>query len=41
MKRILVLALIASFATAAYSHGGRTDKSGCHKESRTGERHCH
>nr|WP_256733937.1 YHYH domain-containing protein [Acinetobacter sp. SwsAc5] len=24
-----------------YAHGGRTDKNGCHKEAKTGERHCH
>ncbi|WP_143223872.1 YHYH domain-containing protein [Acinetobacter sp. ANC 3903] len=41
MKRIIALALIASFATSAYSHGGRTDKNGCHKQRSTGERHCH
>jgi hypothetical protein len=41
MKKAILLILIASFATTAYSHGGRTDKNGCHKETKTGERHCH
>ncbi|USE84346.1 YHYH domain-containing protein [Acinetobacter tibetensis] len=41
MKKILIFILITSFGTTAYSHGGRTDKNGCHKDSRTGDRHCH
>lgn len=41
MKKVIILALVASFATTVYSHGGRTDKTGCHKESKTGTRHCH
>ncbi|MGD9699466.1 YHYH domain-containing protein [Acinetobacter sp.] len=41
MKKIIILALIASFTTAAYSHSGRTAKDGCHKQRSTGERHCH
>ncbi|WP_143223864.1 YHYH domain-containing protein [Acinetobacter sp. ANC 3903] len=41
MKKIIVLALIASFAAAAYSHSGRTASDGCHNDSSTGTRHCH
>ncbi|MEG2446464.1 MAG: YHYH domain-containing protein [Acinetobacter sp.] len=41
MKKFIILALVAAFATTAYSHGGRTDKNGCHKDKSTGERHCH
>lgn len=41
MKKFIILALIASFTTAVYSHGGRTDKNGCHNEKKTGTRHCH
>ena len=25
----------------SYAHGGRTDANGCHKNSKTGKRHCH
>lgn len=41
MKKMIILALIASFTTTVYSHGERTDKNGCYKESKTGTRHCH
>lgn len=41
MKKVILLVLITCFATSAFSHGGRTDKNGCHKESKTGTRHCH
>ena len=37
-----LLALAAmTISPGAAAHGGRTDASGCHTESRTGERHCH
>jgi len=41
MKKVILLALIASFATTVFPHGGRTDKNGCHNETKTGTRHCH
>lgn len=41
MKKVILLILITCFATTAYSHGGRTDKNGCHNEKKTGTRHCH
>ena len=41
MKKVILLALIASFATTVFSHGGRTDKNGCHNETKAGTRHCH
>ncbi|MFV0322080.1 MAG: YHYH domain-containing protein [Alphaproteobacteria bacterium] len=25
----------------AFAHGGRTDKNGCHQNTKTGGRHCH
>lgn len=27
--------------TSALAHGGRTDKDGCHYDSKTGFKHCH
>lgn len=36
----LAFILVAGTATA-YAHGGRTDANGCHKNSKTGKRHCH
>ena len=41
MKKVILLILITCLATTAYSHGGRTDKNGCHNEKKTGTRHCH
>ena len=38
----LTAILITVFsATAAFPHGGRLDKKGCHTQKRTGEYHCH
>lgn len=34
-----LLALV--LAGGASAHSGGTDKNGCHKDSRTGTRHCH
>ncbi|MCH7381199.1 YHYH domain-containing protein [Acinetobacter sp. NIPH1876] len=28
-------------ATNAFAHSGGTDSSGCHTNSKTGDRHCH
>ena len=41
MKKIAVLFVLSVLATSLYAHGGRTDKNGCHNESKTGTRHCH
>ena len=41
MNKIITFVLLTIFATTAYSHSGRTDKNGCHRESSTGTRHCH
>ncbi|MFV5403370.1 YHYH domain-containing protein [Acinetobacter sp. 228] len=41
MKKVILLILVACFATTAFSHDGRTDKEDCHKETKTGESHCH
>ncbi|MBP9477192.1 MAG: YHYH domain-containing protein [Sebaldella sp.] len=43
MKRnfILVTVLLLILSSMSFSHGGRTDKNGCHVEKKTGERHCH
>ncbi|NWK51970.1 YHYH domain-containing protein [Acinetobacter sp. SwsAc5] len=41
MKKIAVVLVLSLLTTSLYAHGGRTDKNGCHKEAKTGERHCH
>lgn len=44
MKRILSLIILTTFtltSITAYAHGGRTDKNGCHKDKKSGTRHCH
>ncbi|MCQ1855880.1 YHYH domain-containing protein [Neorhizobium galegae] len=33
--------LLASSASVAMSHGGGTDKNGCHNDNKNGGRHCH
>lgn len=38
---ILSLILITLTSITAYAHSGRTDKNGCHQNTKTGERHCH
>ncbi|QQN89436.1 MULTISPECIES: YHYH domain-containing protein [Acinetobacter] len=37
---MILLILVACFATIAFAHGGRTDKNGFHNETETGTRHC-
>jgi hypothetical protein len=39
--KILVLILGLLMAMNVGAHSGRTDASGCHKDSSTGKRHCH
>lgn len=41
MKKISILLIAVLFTTSIFAHGGRTDKNGCHKEAKSGERHCH
>ena len=45
VSNIVVVILVASMCFSnigiVYSHSGRTDKAGCHKNSKTGIRHCH
>lgn len=41
MRVLLALILTLTVVLPSYSHGGRTDKSGCHNETRTGTYHCH
>lgn len=40
-KIIGTLILVFFLNNEAICHSGRTDKDGCHRDSRTGERHCH
>lgn len=40
MKKLTFVLLVLS-TTNAFSHGGRTDKYGCHTEKATGSYHCH
>ena len=41
MKKLLVVILAATFASAAVAHSGGTNASGCHKNTKTGDYHCH
>ena len=41
MKKIAILLIACLVTTSLFAHGGRTDKSGCHNNSKTGTRHCH
>lgn len=43
MKRIFIIIALLAIVSSSFSiaHGGRTDKNGCHKEKKTGTRHCH
>lgn len=38
---ILIAFALESIPTVADAHGGRTAADGCHKNSKTGTRHCH
>ena len=41
-KLLVILAiLIFSIHSVAYSHSGRTNSSGCHRVTATGDYHCH
>lgn len=43
MKKFFALLVLSAMLVSSFSqaHGGRTDKNGCHKEKKTGTRHCH
>ncbi len=41
MKKLIFVAALVMFASQAYAHGGRTDKNGCHRDTKSGTRHCH
>ncbi len=41
MKNYLFIILILFFPLKSYSHVGGLNKSGCHKNSGTGDYHCH
>ena len=38
---LILIAFIGFLPSPALSHGGGTDSNGCHKDSKTGIRHCH
>ncbi|QTC90444.1 excalibur calcium-binding domain-containing protein [Brevundimonas goettingensis] len=38
---IIVAALLTVVPASASAHSGGTDREGCHRDSRTGIRHCH
>lgn len=40
MKTLIKISLIIT-SLNAFSHGGRTDSSGCHHNRKTGGYHCH
>ena len=40
-KMIAILFVFVFIGNLAHAHSGRTDASGCHKNSKTGIRHCH
>lgn len=43
MKKIILAILIGGLLASSFSmaHSGRTDRNGCHKDTKTGTRHCH
>jgi hypothetical protein len=41
MKIIAAIALILFVSSNALAHPGKLDSSGCHKNKKTGEKHCH
>lgn len=41
MKKILFSITLALVAMSAWSHGGGTDKNGCHHDRKNGGYHCH
>ena len=41
MKKILVVVLAATFASAAFAHSGGTNSAGRHNDTKKGTYHCH
>lgn len=41
MKYILLTLALLMAVSTANAHSGRTDKNGCHNDTKTGTRHCH
>lgn len=43
MKKIILAIIIGGLLASNFSvaHSGRTDKNGCHRDKKTGTRHCH
>ena len=41
MRTFVFLALLSSLPNFALAHGGGLDSMGCHKNSKTGDYHCH
>lgn len=42
MRRFAIVAILSLFVVeASLAHGGRTNSSGCHKNRKTGDYHCH
>lgn len=41
MKKLVLAAVVALFASAAFAHSGGTDSKGCHKDHSNGTYHCH
>lgn len=45
MVKLAVAVMLSAFvvfgAHPVMAHPGKTDKAGCHKEKKTGKRHCH
>jgi hypothetical protein len=40
--KILIILIIAVFIqNVTFAHSGRTNKSGCHTNHKTGDYHCH
>ena len=41
MKKLILIIALATTSITVFAHGGGLDKNGCHKETKTGTRHCH
>lgn len=41
MKKLFVVLFTVTFASAAFAHGGGTNASGCHNDTKQGTYHCH
>jgi Excalibur calcium-binding domain len=39
--RLIILTILVLAPLTGFAHSGRTDASGCHTDSTTGEYHCH